>query len=224
MTETDAEMSDRSIPASAQRASWILGQILRSRFSIRADRSLSVLRDNVRRPSIIAPNHQHLIDPWLIILTFRYEDFAAMTPIRVLATQSWSGPLRHFRRVIRRLYALYGVVVLPRRTGPPLSMEEKLAPMVERLHAGDVAAIFPEGHVQHPGTMPETFLPGVVHLHRASRAPILPLGVHLEHERKLRPHYVVGAGPYVEIPEELDLEDGAEWLRQRVVEVVERLR
>lgn len=211
----------RALITSTQRLSWLLGQGLRVAFAVLPVRfPRGPLRREPGQALILAPTHEHVLDPWLVVVAFELRTWRRLTPVRVLGTRDWTGWYHHFRWLFRGMYRLYGVVELPprsRRAG----REEKLRGLVEALDRGDVAAIFPEGHVREPGEPRlREFEPGVVHLHRRSGAPVVPLAIRLEPGR-FRRRFEVAVGRPLAIPHELDLEAGAEWLRRRTGELYE---
>jgi hypothetical protein len=86
-------------------------------------------------------------------------------------------------------------------------------------------AIFPEGGIwkkEHPPI--GQYAPGVVYLERRSGAGIVPMAVWTNDQYRPRTRYVIEVGSPVHIPEELDLDDGAQWLRERTLELYERAR
>lgn len=211
----------RALITFIQRLSWLLGQGLRVAFSVRPVRfPRGPLRRERGRPLILAPTHEHVLDPWLVVVAFEHRTWRQLTPVRVLGTRDWAGWYHRFRGLFRALYRLYGVVELPprsRRAG----REEKLRGLVEALDRGDVAAIFPEGHVREAGEPRlREFEPGVVHLHRHSGAPIVPLALRLE-PGPFRRRFEVAVGRPLAIPDGLDLDAGAGWLRERTRELYE---
>lgn len=218
---------DRRLITFVQRLTWFLGQPFRLFFDIRAHLPHEQLRDyrrqGGRRPLIIAASHELDLDPWLFQVASGFRTWSSLAPVRALGTQDWTGLYQRLRRLIFVLYWLYGVIKLPPRTRA-LSREEKLRPVLDALHRGDVVGIFPEGHTRRPGEPSiRPFRVGVVILHRNSGAPIVPLAIRVE-EKRWRRRFLVWAGEPVTIPEELSLEEGAEWLRGRVRELYERTK
>lgn len=210
----------RGLITFAQRLSWLLGQGLRLAFSIAPARyPVGPLRRRPGEALILAPTHEHVLDPWLAVVAFDYPTWRSLAPVRVLGTRDWTGWYRRFRWLFRGLYRLYGVVELPPRARRA-SREEKLRGLVTALERGDVVAIFPEGHVRLPDeSRLRRFEPGVVHLHRRSGAPVVPLVIRLEPAGRRLLRFELTVGERLAIPEELDLEEGAEWLRRRTGEL-----
>ena len=66
--------------------------------------------------------------------------------------------------------------------------------------------------------------PGVVYLHRKSGAQIVPMAICMSERRWPRRRYVVEIGDPLQIPESLDLESGASWLRERTLELYEQAK
>lgn len=156
------------------------------------------------------------------MIAFDYRTWRSLAPVRVLGTRDWTGWYHRFRWLFRGLYRLYGVVELPPRSRRA-TREEKLRGLLDALAHGDVVAIFPEGHVREPGEPPvRPFEPGVAVLHRRSGVPVVPLGIRLDEPKRRRPRFTLIVGAPVAIPEDLDLDESAEWLRQRAVELVEQ--
>jgi 1-acyl-sn-glycerol-3-phosphate acyltransferase len=97
--------------------------------------------------------------------------------------------------------------------------------MLVALHQGDVVAIFPEGEIRRKREPPVgEFAPGVIYLHRKSGAQIVPIAAWLSGQKWPRQRCVVQVGPPVRIPENMDLEDGAVWLRQQVLALYEQAK
>lgn len=200
----------------AQRFTWVLGQGLRLAFRLRARYPGERLRRRSGEPLILAPTHEHVLDPWLVLSALDYRTWRALTPVRILGTQDWTGWYRRFSWAIRALYRLYGVVELPPRSREA-TREEKLRGLFDALDRGEVVAIFPEGHVREPGEPPvRPFEPGVVLLHRRSGAPVVPMAIRLGSRKRFgRRPFTVALGEPVAVPEDLDADASAEWLRER---------
>lgn len=218
---------DRRLITIVHRVTWFLGQVFRLSFDIRAHIPHEVLRDYRRqgegRPLILAANHEIDLDPWLVQIASGFRTWSALSPVRALGTQDWTGLYRRIRRLIFGLYRLFGVIRLPPRS-QQLGREAKLQPVIEALRQGDVVGIFPEGHTRHPGEpVLRPFRVGVVILHRTTGAPIVPIAIRIEPKRWRR-KFLVWAGEPVTIPEDLDLEQGAEWLRGRIRTLYERTK
>lgn len=82
--------------------------------------------------------------------------------------------------------------------------------------AGDVVLIFPEGGIWKKSSPPiGEFAPGAVYLQRRSGAGLLPMAVWMSERRWPRRRYILEMEHPVRIPESLDLEAGASWLRER---------
>jgi 1-acyl-sn-glycerol-3-phosphate acyltransferase len=215
----------RSVICASQRLSWFVGQLLRVRYSIRAHRPQGVFQREDECCLILAPTHQTIFDPWLLACALSYRRWRALLPIRILATQSFRGAMRWFKPLIRILYRLGGVVELPPKDREDIPMAEKVRGLIEALKQGEIVMIFPEGGIGKPREPPiGKFAHGVVYVHRASGALIVPIAVWIGQWSWLRRRYSVRIGHPVRIPEELDLDAGAEWLRQRALELHEQAR
>ena len=127
--------------------------------------------------------------------------------------------------MIKLIYKLEGVIELPPEEHDERSLPEKLRGMLVALHEGDVAAIFPEGEVwkkREPSV--GEFAPGVVYLHRKSGAPIVPVAVWMSERSWPRRRYVAQFGQPVSIPDRLDQDAGAGWLRDQVLALREHAK
>lgn len=88
-----------------------------------------------------------------------------------------------------------------------------------------MVAIFPEGDIGKESRLPiGEFAPGAVYLQRQSGADIVPMAVWMSERRWPRRRYILEMAHPVRIPESLDLEAGAGWLRVRALELYERAR
>lgn len=174
---------------------------------------------------ILAPTHQSLLDPWLIMGALRYRHWRMLMPIRILATQTFRRiPAKWLTPLIRIFYRLEGVIALPPKEEGG-TLPEKVQGLLDALREGDVVAIFPEGTVgkNDPSPVGE-FAPGVVYLQRRSGARIVPIAIWMSRRRLPRRRYIIEVGSPVCIPDSLDLESGAAWLRERTLDLYERAR
>lgn len=204
-----------------QSTSWFLGQILKLRFAIEDHCPSGVFEDSRERCLILAPTHQSLLDPFLIMVSMTYRQWRAVIPLRTLATQTFPGPLRWFKPLIRILYRLEGAIELPPKEESD-DLPEKLQGMLEALEQGDVVMLFPEGELEKERL--GKFAPGVVYLHRESGAQIVPMAILMGQQRWPRRRYIIEIGPPLRIPPALDLEAGASWLREHTMELYERAK
>jgi 1-acyl-sn-glycerol-3-phosphate acyltransferase len=222
-----AEVVDyRSVVVVTQSVAWAVGQVLKLRFAVEVHRPSGLLGHGPEQCLILAPTHQSSLDPWLIMSALRYHQWRALTPVRTLTSQSYEAPLKWFAPLVRTLYRLEGAVELPPKEEGG-TLPEKVQGLLDALKQGDVVAIFPEGRVrdrkkQHPPI--GEFAPGVVYLQRRSGAAIVPIAVWMSDRWWPRRRYVMEMGRPVHIPESLDLEAGAAWLRKRTLELYERAR
>lgn len=214
----------RSIVVASQSISWVAGRFLKLRFAIECHGPSGVLERTSEWPLILAPTHQSLLDPWLIMTALRYRQWRALIPLRTVATRTFRGPLRWARPLIRMIYWLEGAIELPPKAEGG-TLPDKLQKSLEALRDGDAVMIFPEGDIGGESRPPiGQFAPGVVYLQRESGVPILPIAIWMSARRWPRRRYVVEIGRPVQIPESLDLEAGASWLRERSLELFERAR
>ena len=219
-------ISYRSIVAASQYASWLFGQLLRLRYSIRGHFPTGLFERNRGHCLILAANHRSYVDLGLLIIALGYRRFNTLVPVRTLGTQDFRSPvLQYLKPLIKIIYRLEGVIELPPEEYDDRSLPEKLRGMLVALHNGEVAAIFPEGQLWKEREPPiGEFAPGVVYLHKKSRAPVLPIAIWLSERRWPRRRCVVEFGEPVRIPEDLDQDTGAAWLRERVLKLYEQAR
>jgi 1-acyl-sn-glycerol-3-phosphate acyltransferase len=160
----------------------------------------------------------------MIALGFRR--VSTLVPVRTLGTQDFrSLILRGLKPLIKIIYLLEGVIELPPEEHDDRSLPEKLRGMLVALNEGQVAAIFPEGEVWKKREPPVgEFASGVVYLHKKSRAPVVPIAIWLSERRWPRRSCIVQFGVPVTIPEDLDQDAGAHWLRELVLKLYEQAR
>src|SRR6266508_356615 len=219
-----AETGYRSFVVTSQSITWLVTQLLKLRFDVEKHRPSGLFARVPERCLILAPTHQSLLDPFLIVSAMRYRQWRTLIPLRTLATQTFDGPLRWFKPLIRILYRLEGGVELPPKE-EGITLPEKLQGILDALREGDVVMIFPEGEIWKERVPPiGKFAPGVVYLHRKSGAQIVPMAIWMSERRWPRRRYVVEIGDPVEIPQSLDLEAGASWLRERTLELYEEAK
>jgi 1-acyl-sn-glycerol-3-phosphate acyltransferase len=214
----------RSFIVTSQSITWLVTQLLKLRFAVEKHRPSGLFEHGPERCLILAPTHQSLLDPFLIVSAMRYQQWRALIPLRTLATQTFHGTLRWFKPLIRILYRLEGGVELPpKEEGGDLP--EKLQGILDALREGDVVMIFPEGEIRKERDPPiGKFAPGVVFLHRESGAQIVPVAIWMSERRWPRRRCVMEISRPLQIPESLDLEAGASWLRERTLELYERAK
>jgi len=214
----------RSIVVASQCASWFLGQLLRLRYSVKAYGPANLFSSTHERCLILAPAHKSHLDPWLLMIGLRYRQFRALVPVRTLATQDPRGPLKWFMPVIKILYWLGGVIELPPEDRDDRSLPEKLRGLLVALKHHDVVMIFPEGEIHRKREPPVAkFAPGVIYVHRRLGASIVPIAVWLSERSWPRHRYVVYFSRPVSIPDDLDQDAGATWLREQVVALCEQI-
>jgi 1-acyl-sn-glycerol-3-phosphate acyltransferase len=212
-----------SFIVASQYVTWLFSQLLRLRYSLRAHYPPELFERDPGHCLILAANHQTYVDLGLIIVALGYRRFRALVPIRTLGALDFrSRFLQTHRPLLRIIYWLEGVIELPPEEHDERSLPEKLRGMLVALNQGHVAAIFPEGELWRKREPPiGEFAPGVIYLHRKSGAPIMPVAVWLSERRWPRRRCVVQFGRPVIVPEDLDQDAGAAWLRKRVLELYE---
>jgi 1-acyl-sn-glycerol-3-phosphate acyltransferase len=211
----------RWIVTTSQYLSWLLAQFLRLRYSIRGICPAGFFERDSGHCLILAANHKTYIDLGLIMIALGWRRLQALIPVRTLGAQDFRSPLlQSIKPLIRIAYKLEGVVMLPPEQHDERSLPEKLRGMLVALGEGEVAAIFPEGEVWRKTEPPiAEFAPGVIYLHRKSRALIVPIAIWLSRSSWRRRHCIVQFGQPVAIPDDLDQDAGAAWLRHRVLEL-----
>ena len=208
----------RSIVMASQSASWLFGQLLRVRYSIKAFGPGEIFESGHNQCLILAPTHKSYLDPWLLMIGLPYRHFRSLLPVRTLATQDPRGALRWFMPLIKILYWLGGVIQLPPEDQSERTLPEKLRGLLVALKHGDVVMIFPEGEIHREREPPVgEFAPGVVYVHRRLGAPIVPIAVWMSEQRWPRRSCIVQFAFPVRIPDNLDQETGAAWLRHEVL-------
>lgn len=222
-----AEVVDyRTIVVATQFVAWAVGQVLKLRYDVELHRPAGLLEHGPEQCLILAPTHQSSFDPWLIMSALRYRHWRALTPVRTLTSQTYGPPLSWFTPLVRALYRLQGAVELPPKEEGG-TLPEKVQGLLDALKEGDIVAIFPEGRVRHrKRRQPPVgeFAPGVVYLQRRSGAAIVPIAIWKSKRWWPRRRYVIEMGRPLRIPESLDLDAGAAWLRERTLELYERAK
>jgi 1-acyl-sn-glycerol-3-phosphate acyltransferase len=217
----------RSIVVATQCASWVCGQLLRLRYSVRAEFPSGDFRSSAEHCLIFAPMHKTVLDPCLLMIALDYRRWRALVPIRTLATQTFVGPLRWlnwFKPLIKIIYRLEGVIELPPESHEKGFHPEKVRGLLVALNQGDVIAIFPEGEIWRKREPPVgEFAPGVVYLQRKSGAPIVSIAVWMSNRSWPRRRYVIRFGEPVQIPDHLDFDAGAAWLREYALALSEQI-
>ena len=215
----------RFIIVASQYASWLLSQLLRVRYSVHTYRPVDLFEHRSEHCLILAPTHQSFLDPWLLMISLDYRHVRALVPVRILGTQDPRGALKWFMPLIKIMYWLAGVIELPPDDRDDKSLPEKLRGLLVALKHGEVVMIFPEGKIHRERDPPvNKFASGVVYVHRRLGAPIVPIAVWMSKQRWPRRRYVVQIGRPIRIPEDMDQDAGAEWLRQQVSALYEQAR
>jgi 1-acyl-sn-glycerol-3-phosphate acyltransferase len=159
------------------------------------------------------------------MISLNFSDVQALVPVRTLGTQDPRGTLKRFMPLIRVAYWLGGVIELPPEDQDDRSLPEKLRGLLVALKHGDAVMIFPEGEIHREREPPiGEFASGVVYVHKKLAAPIVPIAIWISEKRWLRRHYVAQVGQPISIPEDLDQEAGAAWLREQVLALYEMAR
>jgi 1-acyl-sn-glycerol-3-phosphate acyltransferase len=215
----------RSIVVASQYASWFLGQILRLRYSVQAYGPADLFKTSPEHCLILAPAHKSYLDPWLLMIGLSYRQFSAFVPIRTLATQDPRGALQWFMPLIKIMYWLGGVIELPPEDRDDRSLPEKLRGLLVALKHGDVVMIFPEGEIHRKREPPVgKFAPGVVYVHRRLGAPIVPIAIWVSGWSWARRRYVVCFSSPIRVPDGLDQDAGAAWLRDQMLPLYEEIK
>jgi 1-acyl-sn-glycerol-3-phosphate acyltransferase len=219
--------SYRRIVVASQYLSWVVAQLLRLRYDIRAHRPTGLFEQNREHCLILASSHKTILDPWLIMIGLQYRHVRTLVPIRILATQTFVGRLRWlrwFKPLIKLIYRLGGVIELPPEDHSKGFHPEKIRGLLVALNNADVVAIFPEGEIWRKPEPPiGEFAPGVIYLERKSGASIVPIAVWMSESRWPRRRYVVRFGEAIHSPENLEFDSAAAWLREQVLELYQQI-
>lgn len=214
----------RSIVMASQSASWLVGQLLRVRYSVSTYGPAELFKSNSTHCLILAPAHKSYLDPWLLMIGLRYSQFRTLVPVRILATQDPRGALQWFMPLIKILYWLGGVIELPPEDQDDKSLPEKLRGLLVALKHGDVVMIFPEGEIHQERKPPVgKFASGVIYVQRRLGAPVVPIAIWLSEKSWPRRRYVVRFASPVHVPDNLDQQAGAVWLRQQVLALYDKI-
>src|SRR5438552_1676259 len=126
-TRLQERSSYRWVVTTSQYCSWLLAQLLRLRYSIRGDCPAGFFARDPGHCLIIVANHQTYIDLGLLIVALGYRRFRLLVPVRTLATQDFRSPLlERLKPLIKIIYKLEGVIVLPPAERDERSLPEKL--------------------------------------------------------------------------------------------------
>jgi 1-acyl-sn-glycerol-3-phosphate acyltransferase len=159
------------------------------------------------------------------MISLSFGDVRTLIPVRPLGTQDPRGTLKWFMPLIRIVYWLGGVIELPPEDQVDRSLPEKLRGLLVALKHGDAVMIFPEGEIHRERESPiGKFASGVVYVHRKLAAPIIPIAIWISEKRWPRRRFVAQVGEPVRIPQDLDQEASAAWLREQVLELYEQAR
>ena len=215
----------RSIVVASQYASWVLGQILRLRYSVQVYGPADLFETSAGYCLILAPAHKSYLDPWLLMIGLSYRQFSAFVLVRTLATQDPRGALQWFMPLIKIMYWLGGVIELPPEDRDDRSLPEKLRALLVALKHGDVVMIFPEGEIHRKREPPVgKFAPGVIYVHRRLGAPIVPIAIWVSKWSWARCRYVVCFSSPIRVPDDLDQDTGTAWLRDQMLPLYEEIK
>jgi glycerol-3-phosphate O-acyltransferase len=107
-------ISYRWIVVASQYASWLFGQLLRLRYSIRGHFPTGLFERNRGHCLVLAANHRTYVDLGLLIIALGYRRFSTLVPVRTLGTQDFRSPvLQYLKPLIKIIYRLEGVIELP---------------------------------------------------------------------------------------------------------------
>jgi 1-acyl-sn-glycerol-3-phosphate acyltransferase len=210
------------IVVASQIVQWLAAHCLWLRFAVERHAPPELFVRAHEHCLILAPTHKSMLDPWLIASALSYRQWRSLVPVRFLATTTFGAPLKWLMPLVLLFYRLTGAIALPpKKEGGGLP--EKVQGQLEALQQGDVVMIFPEGGLWKKSSPPVgPFAHGAVYLQRQSGAAIVPMAVWMEEPRWPRRRYILEIGQPVFVPDSLDLDAGAGWLRERVLELHER--
>jgi len=119
----------------------------------------AVDRVPVHGPVLVTSNHESFLDPWLISMVFPRR-------VRYLITSTW-----YYRSPVwEAFFRAYGGI--PVADVPSATIDA----VHDRIVAGDVVGVFPEGKISHDGRI-QPFKSGVARIASRTGAPVVPLGI-----------------------------------------------
>lgn len=129
---------------------------------------------DIKKPFIIASNHKHLLDPFIICLSLPF--WAKVWPIRFMAEyKRVHGPILRFLLKTKILLVFYKILgTFPANRGQGVEYAIRLP--LKLLKAGQSVLIFPEGRIIHNDDLGE-FKQGVAVMALRSSVPVLPVGL-----------------------------------------------
>ncbi|MEM8781810.1 MAG: MFS transporter [Planctomycetota bacterium] len=166
-------------------------------------------------PVVIASNHTTALDPFLI-------QAASPRMVRWLMLESYRFGF------LNPLWNAIDPICLPHRIGDEAAGDgtAQVRQIVKELKKGDVAGIFPEGHLQYDDRVLKEFEPGAAVCARLSGAVIVPCWVSgTPRSRKMLVHWFkptksrVHFGPPMTVDRKADPEKVTAELRERMLEL-----
>jgi 1-acyl-sn-glycerol-3-phosphate acyltransferase len=136
----------------SQSLAWLVSQLLRLGFVSEMHRPPGLFERGPERCLILAPTHQSVLDPFLLMSAMQYRHWRMLMPVRTLATQTFRRfPLTWLTPFIRMLYRIGGVVALPPKEEGG-SLPQKLEGLLRALVKAMLWRSSPKGRSERSGS------------------------------------------------------------------------
>lgn len=170
-------------------------------FHISVDNELLSLKG----PIIIAPNHQSVFDPWVVVVAMPFAVFRKLLPIRYVGTTYYNSSTLNFLErigIIPLVHYVYGVIRMERGK----TKHEKLVPFRDALREGDTVGIFVEGALSEPGVL-GPIKDGVALLQLETGVSVLPIAIHYGTRKFFRRSCVISYGAPIKADRSLGVDE-----------------
>lgn len=171
-------------------------------------------------PILIIGNHKSFIDSFALGAAVPL--FCNLFPISIMGkTQDFNNSRVQFLQkigIVKLTYFLFGV--FPALKG--IGLDSALQKPKEILEEGGIVFIHPEGKVFHAEGIGQ-FKRGASALALMTNVKILPVVFKTQKRRSLRPSYFVKFGESFSLPQNLNVEQGADYMRDVIVNLYNSL-